>query len=328
MIAAKLTLPVTNNKVPEHSPIDKKQFIKLEKKLRRNVGQAIAQYNMIEDGDKVMVCLSGGKDSYAMLSILMLLKKSAPIDFSIIAVNLDQKQPGFPKHILPQYLNNLGIEYKIVEEDTYSIVKEKVPEGKTTCSLCSRLRRAILYKTAKSVGATKIALGHHRDDMIETLMLNMFYGGKMKAMPAKLVSDNGEHVVIRPLAFCKESELIQYSKFKQFPIIPCNLCGTQPNMQRQNIKAMLNQWHETFPGRIESMFTAMQNVVPSHLCDSELFDFTNITQDSGVINGGDKAFDQEVFSNELQRNTTPSDDKKFNKHYLKSSKRLNITEVN
>ena len=327
MSAAKLTLPVTNNKVPEYSSIDKKQFIKLEKKLRRNVGQAIAQYNMIEDGDKVMVCLSGGKDSYAMLSILMLLKQSAPINFTIIAVNLDQKQPGFPEHILPQYLNNLGIEYKIVEEDTYSIVKEKVPEGKTTCSLCSRLRRAILYKTAKSVGATKIALGHHRDDMIETLMLNMFYGGKIKAMPAKLVSDNGEHVVIRPLAFCKESELIQYSQFKQFPIIPCNLCGTQPNMQRQNIKAMLNQWHENFPGRIESMFTAMQNVVPSHLCDSKLFDFASITQDSGVINGGDKAFDQEVFSDELPVKTPPSADKKLNKHYLKSTKQLNITEV-
>jgi tRNA 2-thiocytidine biosynthesis protein TtcA len=306
----------------------KSQYVKLEKKLRRNVGQAIAQYNMIEDGDKVMVCLSGGKDSYAMLSILMLLKKSAPIDFSIIAVNLDQKQPGFPEHILPQYLNNLGIEYKIVEEDTYSIVKEKVTEGKTTCSLCSRLRRAILYKTAKSVGATKIALGHHRDDMIETLMLNMFYGGKIKAMPAKLVSDNGEHVVIRPLAFCKESELIQYSHFKKFPIIPCNLCGTQPNMQRQNIKSMLNQWHENFPGRIESMFTAMQNVVPSHLCDSELFDFANITQQSGVINGGDKAFDQEVFSNTSIENANDDSDKNLHKNYLQSSEQVNITQVN
>jgi tRNA 2-thiocytidine biosynthesis protein TtcA len=262
-----------------------------------------------------------------MLSILMLLKKSAPIDFSIIAVNLDQKQPGFPEHILPQYLENLGIEYKIVEEDTYSVVKEKVPEGKTTCSLCSRLRRAILYKTAKSVGATKVALGHHRDDMIETLMLNMFYGGKMKAMPAKLVSDNGEHVVIRPLAFCKESDLIQYSHFKQFPIIPCNLCGTQPNMQRQNIKAMLNQWHESFPGRIESMFTAMQNVVPSHLCDSELFDFANITQQSGVINGGDKAFDQETFSITSSVKTTDTPDKNL-KNYLASSEQVNITQIN
>ncbi len=309
------------------SPSQKSQYVKLEKKLRRNVGQAIAQYNMIEDGDRVMVCLSGGKDSYAMLSILMLLKQSAPIDFSIIAVNLDQKQPGFPKHILPQYLESLGIEYKIVEEDTYSVVKEKVPEGKTTCSLCSRLRRAILYKTAKSVGATKVALGHHRDDMIETLMLNMFYGGKIKAMPAKLVSDNGEHVVIRPLAFCKESDLIQYSHFKQFPIIPCNLCGTQPNMQRQNIKAMLNEWHESFPGRIESMFTAMQNVVPSHLCDSELFDFANITQQSGVINGGDKAFDQETFSITSSVETTDTPDKNL-KNYLASSEQVNITQIN
>ncbi len=274
------------------TPAQKVQFTKLEKKLRRHVGQAIAQYNMIEDGDKVMVCLSGGKDSYALLSILMLLKESAPIHFDLIAVNLDQKQPGFPEHILPEYLDKLGIKYHIVEENTYGIVKDKVPEGKTTCSLCSRLRRAVLYKTAKNLGATKIALGHHRDDMIETLMLNMFYGGKMKAMPAKLVSDNGEHVVIRPLAFCKESELIQYSELKHFPIIPCNLCGSQPNMQRQNIKRMLNDWHEQFPGRIESMFTAMQNVVPSHLCDSELFDFANINSNSGIINGGDTAFDQ------------------------------------
>ena len=220
--------------------INKTQLMKLEKQLRRHVGKAIAQYNMIEDGDKIMVCLSGGKDSYALLSILMILKEVAPISFDLIAVNLDQKQPGFPEHILPEYLDTLGIEYKIVEEDTYSIVKDKVEEGKTTCSLCSRLRRALLYKAAKEVGATKLALGHHRDDMIETLMLNMFYGGKLKAMPAKLVSDNGEHVVIRPLAFCKESELIQYAALKKFPIIPCNLCGSQPNMQRQNIKKMLN----------------------------------------------------------------------------------------
>jgi tRNA 2-thiocytidine biosynthesis protein TtcA len=277
---------------PTLTDTQKTQLMKLEKKLRRHVGQAIAQYNMIEDGDKVMVCLSGGKDSYAMLSILMLLKESAPIHFDLVAVNLDQKQPGFPEHILPEYLDALGVEYHIVEENTYGIVKDKVPEGKTTCSLCSRLRRAILYKTAKSIGATKIALGHHRDDMIETLMLNMFYGGKMKAMPAKLVSDNGEHVVIRPLAFCKESELIQYSELKKFPIIPCNLCGSQPNMQRQNIKRMLNDWHKGFPGRIESMFTAMQNVVPSHLCDSTLFDFKTIDSTSGIINGGDTAFDE------------------------------------
>jgi tRNA 2-thiocytidine biosynthesis protein TtcA len=253
-----------------------------------------------------------------MLSILMLLKESAPIHFDIIAVNLDQKQPGFPEHILPEYLDNLGIEYHIVEENTYGIVKDKVPEGKTTCSLCSRLRRAILYKTAKGLGATKIALGHHRDDMIETLMLNMFYGGKMKAMPAKLVSDNGEHVVIRPLAFCKENELIQYSELKQFPIIPCNLCGSQPNMQRQNIKRMLNEWHEQFPGRIESMFTAMQNVVPSHLCDSNLFDFANINSDSGIINGGDTAFDEVAVE-------TPQFEGA--KNYANEEQQLNVIEV-
>tara|TARA_R110000737_G_scaffold221796_1_gene237160 strand:- start:5525 stop:6460 length:936 start_codon:yes stop_codon:yes gene_type:complete len=272
------------------------QLQKLEKRLRRHVGQAIAQYNMIEDGDKVMVCVSGGKDSYALLEILMRLKESAPIHFDLIAVNLDQKQPGFPEHILPNYLASLGVEYQIVEEDTYSIVTEKIPEGKTTCSLCSRLRRAILYKAAKALGATKIALGHHRDDMVETLMLNMFYGGKLKSMPAKLVSDNGEHVVIRPLAFCKEQELIQYAELKKFPIIPCNLCGSQPNLQRQNIKAMLQAWDKNHPGRIESMFTAIQNVVPSHLCDSELFNFKSINANSGIINGGDTAFDQDAIS--------------------------------
>ena len=278
------------------TPSQTTQLHKLEKRLRRHVGQAIAQYNMIEDGDKIMVCLSGGKDSYALLEILMRLKESAPIHFDLIAVNLDQKQPGFPEHILPNYLEALGVEYKIVEEDTYAIVKEKIPEGKTTCSLCSRLRRALLYKAAKALGATKIALGHNRDDMVETLMLNMFYGGKLKSMPAKLVSDNGEHVVIRPLAFCKEQELIQYAKLKQFPIIPCNLCGSQPNLQRQNIKAMLQDWDKNHPGRIESMFTAIQNVVPSHLCDSELFDFKTIDSNSGIIDGGDTAFDQETFS--------------------------------
>ncbi|MGJ8692357.1 MAG: tRNA 2-thiocytidine(32) synthetase TtcA [Thalassotalea sp.] len=271
------------------------QLQKLEKRLRSQVGKAIAEYNMIEDGDRIMVCLSGGKDSYALLSILMILKRLAPINFDIVAVNLDQKQPGFPEHILPEYLSGLGVEYKIVEEDTYAIVKDKTPEGKTTCSLCSRLRRAILYKAGKELKATKIALGHHRDDMIETLMLNMFYGGKIKAMPAKLVSDNGEHVVIRPLAFVKESDLILYAKLKNFPIIPCNLCGSQPNMQRQNIKHMLNTWHEQFPGRIESIFTSMKNIVPSHMCDGELFDFKAIDSNSEIVNGGDTAFDHELF---------------------------------
>lgn len=278
------------------TPEQKTQLVKLEKRLRGHVGKAIAEYNMIEDGDRIMVCLSGGKDSYALLAILMLLKESAPISFDIVAVNLDQKQPGFPEHILPEYLESIGIEYKIVEEDTYSIVKDKIPEGKTTCSLCSRLRRALLYKAAKHLGATKVALGHHRDDMIETLMLNMFYGGKMKSMPPKLVSDNGEHVVIRPLAFCKEEELVAYAKLKFFPIIPCNLCGSQPNLQRQNVKRMLQDWNVQFPGRIESMFTALRNVVPSHLCDSQLFPFADITADSGVINGGDIGFDKEEFA--------------------------------
>ncbi|OCH29397.1 tRNA 2-thiocytidine(32) synthetase TtcA [Aliivibrio fischeri] len=268
-------------------------FNKLQKKIRRNTGNAIADYNMIEDGDRIMVCLSGGKDSFTMLDILMSLKKSAPISFDLIAVNLDQKQPGFPAHILPEYLEKLGVEYKIVEEDTYSIVQDKIPEGKTTCSLCSRLRRGILYRTAKELGATKIALGHHRDDILETMFLNMFYGGKLKGMPPKLVSDNGEHVVIRPLAYCREKDIIKYADMRDYPIIPCNLCGSQPNMQRQNVKQMLNTWDKQFPGRIETMFTAMQNVVPSHLADFNTFDFKRINRDSGVINGGDIGFDKE-----------------------------------
>ncbi len=268
-------------------------FNKLQKRIRRHTGQAIADFNMIEDGDRIMVCLSGGKDSFTMLDILMSLQKSAPVSFELIAVNLDQKQPGFPADILPAYLEQLGVEYKIVEEDTYSIVQDKIPEGKTTCSLCSRLRRGILYRTAKELGATKIALGHHRDDILETLFLNMFYGGKIKGMPPKLVSDNGEHVVIRPLAYCREKDIIKYAQKRDYPIIPCNLCGSQPNLQRQNIKQMLNTWDKQFPGRIESMFRAMQNVVPSHLADFELFDFKSINRDSGVINGGDIGFDKE-----------------------------------
>lgn len=266
---------------------------KLNKGLRQSTGQAIADYNMIEEGDRIMVCLSGGKDSFTMLDILIELRSAAPINFDIIAVNLDQKQPGFPAHILPEYLQKLGIEYKIIEEDTYSIVQDKIPEGKTTCSLCSRLRRGILYRTAKELGASKIALGHHRDDMLATMMLNLFFAGKLKSMPAKLVSDNGEHVVIRPLAYCKEKEIEQYAQLKRYPIIPCNLCGSQPNLQRQISKQMLNDWDEKFPGRLESMFTAMQNVVPSHLCDTDLFDFKSISKDSGIIDGGDIAFDRE-----------------------------------
>ena len=269
---------------------------KLQKRLRRHVGEAIADFNMIEDGDRIMVCLSGGKDSYGLLDILLNLRASAPIHFDIIAVNLDQKQPGFPADVLPAYLEQLGIPYKIVEEDTYSIVKDKIPEGKTTCSLCSRLRRGILYRTATELGATKIALGHHRDDILETLFLNMFFGGKMKSMPPKLVSDDGTHVVIRPLAYCKEKDLIRYAEWKAFPIIPCNLCGSQENLQRQAIKQMLTDWDKRFPGRIEIMFKSLQDVVPSHLLDNQLFDFKNLDRSQGPIDGGDIAFDKPDFS--------------------------------
>lgn len=265
---------------------------KLHKKLRRGVGQAIADFNMIEEGDKIMVCLSGGKDSYTLLDILLNLQQSAPISFSVIAVNLDQKQPGFPADILPSYLTGIGVDFKIVTEDTYSIVKEKIPEGKTTCSLCSRLRRGILYRTAKELGTTKIALGHHRDDMLETLFLNMFYGGKMKSMPPKLISDNGEHIVIRPLAYCREKDIERYSTARQFPIIPCNLCGSQDGLQRQVVKEMLQDWDRKFPGRIETMFQAMQNIVPSHLADKQLFDFAAISKTGEPTENGDTAFDK------------------------------------
>lgn len=279
-----------------NSNMEKKQIYnlnKLHKKLRRNVGNAIADFNMIEEGDRVMVCLSGGKDSYTLLDILLNLKLNAPINFDIVAVNLDQKQPGFPEEVLPTYLAQLGVEYKIVEENTYGIVKEKIPEGKTTCSLCSRLRRGILYRTATELNASKIALGHHRDDMLETLFLNMFYAGKLKSMPPKLISDDGKHIVIRPLAYCREKDIIKYADAKQFPIIPCNLCGSQPNLQRQVVKEMLQKWDKQYPGRIETMFSALQNVTASHLCDPALFDFKSIKR--GVqLNGieGDIAFDK------------------------------------
>jgi len=248
-------------------------------------------FNMIEEGDRIMVCLSGGKDSYTLLEMLKHLQRVAPIKFDLFVVNLDQKQPGFPEHVLPEYLDTQDVEYKIVEEDTYSIVTDIIPEGKTTCSLCSRLRRGILYRTAKELSATKIALGHHRDDMIETLFLNMFYGGKLKSMPAKLMSDNGEHMVIRPLAYCKEADIEQYAIHQAYPIIPCNLCGSQENLQRKHTKAMLAKWNEEHPGRIESIFTAMQNVVPSHLADNELFDFKQL-KTGEVIDGGDIALDK------------------------------------
>ncbi|MFE8071580.1 tRNA 2-thiocytidine(32) synthetase TtcA [Marinobacteraceae bacterium S3BR75-40.1] len=258
---------------------DRIELNKLQKLLRRETGRAIADFRMIEAGDKVMCCLSGGKDSYTMLDILLNLQKHAPVDFEIIAVNLDQKQPGFPEEVLPGYLDQLGIEYHIIERDTYSIVKEKVPEGKTTCGLCSRLRRGILYDFAVEHGVTKIALGHHRDDILETLFLNMFHGGAMKAMPPKLKSDDGRNVVIRPLAYCREKDIARYSNLRQFPIIPCNLCGSQENLQRQNIKAMLQGWDKQHPGRLENMFRALQNVAPSHLADSGLYDFQSLEVD-------------------------------------------------
>jgi tRNA 2-thiocytidine biosynthesis protein TtcA len=259
-------------------PKEKLEQNKLQKRLRRLTGQAIADFTMIEEGDKIMVCLSGGKDSYTMLEILRNLQASAPIDFSIIAVNLDQKQPGFPEHILPAYLEKTGVDFHILERDTYSIVKEIVPEGKTTCGLCSRLRRGSLYGFAEEIGATKIALGHHRDDILETMFLNMFFGGKLKSMPPKLLSDDGKHIVIRPLAYCKEKDIEAFAIMKEYPIIPCNLCGSQDNLQRQVIKDMLRKWEKEFPGRTDSMFTALQNVVPSHLADTELFDFKGLKQ--------------------------------------------------
>jgi tRNA 2-thiocytidine biosynthesis protein TtcA len=251
---------------------------RLQKTLRGDVGRAIADFNMIQDGDYVMVCLSGGKDSYTLLDILLNLQKHAPINFRLIAVNLDQKQPGFPEDVLPRYLSSIGVDYHVIEQDTYSIVVDKTEPGKTYCGLCSRLRRGNLYAYAEEIGATKIALGHHRSDILETLFLNMFFGGKMKAMPPKLLSDDKRHVVIRPLAYCKESDIARYAQMKDFPIIPCNLCGTQENMQRKEIKNMLNEWERQYPGRLETMFKSLLSVAPSHLADSTLFDFKNLEQ--------------------------------------------------
>lgn len=271
---------------------------KLHKRLRRLVGSAIADFNMIEAGDRVMVCLSGGKDSYALLDILRNLQAHAPLQFELIAVNLDQKQPGFPAHVLPKYLAGIGMPFRIVEQDTYSVVKRVIAEGKTTCSLCSRLRRGVLYRVASELGATKIALGHHRDDILETLFLNLFYGGKLKTMPPKLVSDDGRHIVIRPLAYCKEKDLAAYAEAEGFPLIPCNLCGAQKNLQRQAVKEMLQQWERKFPGRLETMFTALQNVRPSHLADSALYDFRSLKAGGEPVADGDTAFDQETFAPE------------------------------
>ncbi len=266
---------------------------KLSKRLHRLVGQAIGDFNMIEDGDKVMVCLSGGKDSYALLDILINLKQRAPIKFDIVAVNLDQKQPGFPAEVLPTYLSGIGVDFHIETQDTYSIVKKLVPEGKTTCSLCSRLRRGILYRVAKELGATKIALGHHRDDIVTTLMLNMFFGSRMKGMPPKLVSDDGQNVVIRPLAYVRESDLVTWAEHRQFPIIPCNLCGSQENLQRATVKAMLQDWDRKFPGRVDNMFTAMGNIVTSHMMDRNLFPFQTIKATGVPDANGDIAFDED-----------------------------------
>ncbi len=266
---------------------------KLNKRLCRLVGQAIGDFNMIEEGDKVMVCLSGGKDSYAMLDILMTLRERAPISFDIIAVNLDQKQPNFPAHVLPDYLSKLGIPFHIENQDTYSIVKRVIPEGKTTCSLCSRLRRGILYRVADELGATKIALGHHRDDIMETFFLNMFFGSKLKGMPAKLQSDDGKHIVIRPLAYVSEEDTERYAAVKQFPIIPCDLCGSQENLQRKQIKGMLREWEKKFPGRVDNIFSSLSTVVPSHLMDRSQFDFANLAVTGAPIADGDIAFDEE-----------------------------------
>jgi tRNA 2-thiocytidine biosynthesis protein TtcA len=266
---------------------------KLEKRLCREVGRAIVDYNMIEEGDRVMVCLSGGKDSYGMLDILQKLQARAPISFELIVVNLDQKQPGFPADILPAYLTKLGVKFHIENQDTYSIVKRVIPEGKTMCSLCSRLRRGILYRVAGEIGATKIALGHHRDDILQTLLLNMFFGAKLKGMPPKLVSDDGQHVVIRPMAYVAEKDLSRWAELREFPIIPCTLCGSQENLQRKQVGLMLKDWEKRFPGRVENMFSALQNIVPSHLMDRELFPFETIRATGEASEDGDKAFDDE-----------------------------------
>jgi tRNA 2-thiocytidine biosynthesis protein TtcA len=266
---------------------------KLYKRLCRQVGQAIGDFNMIEDGDKIMVCLSGGKDSYALLDILLALRERAPIHFDIVAVNLDQKQPGFPDEVLPNYLRSIDVPFHIETQDTYSIVKRVIPEGKTTCSLCSRLRRGILYRVAGELGATKIALGHHRDDIMETFFLNMFFGSKLKGMPPKLQSDDGKHIVIRPLAYVREEDTERYAALRDFPIIPCNLCGSQENLQRKQIKAMLREWEKKFPGRVDNIFSSLSTVVPSHLMDRSMFNFSDL-QVSGMADAdGDIAFDEE-----------------------------------
>lgn len=285
------TITIFPNKAEQKEAFE---FNKLEKRLTKLVGQAISDFNMIENGDKVMVCVSGGKDSYGLLNILLLLRQRAPIHFDIIAVNLDQKQPGFPEDVLPNYLRSIDVPFHIEEQDTYSIVKRVIPEGKTTCSLCSRLRRGILYRVASELGATKVALGHHKDDILQTLLLNLFYGGRLKGMPPKLVSDNGEHTVIRPLAYCRERDLARYAEEKRFPIIPCNLCGSQENLKRKEMAALLNQWEKHNPRWIANLFTSLSTVVPSHLMDRKLFPFETIRPGEAPEGGaGDKAFDSD-----------------------------------
>ena len=271
------------------------EFNKLKKRLRRNVGEAISDFGMIADGDRIMVCLSGGKDSYTMLEVLMGLQNTAPITFQLVVVNLDQKQPGFPEHVLPEYLTALGIEHRIVQEDTYSIVKQKIPEGKTTCSLCSRLRRGILYRVAKELGATKIALGHHMDDLVETLFLNMFHGARMKSMSAKLISDDKQNIVIRPLAYCREKDIAKLAAAREYPIIPCNLCGSQENLARQKVKTMLAEWEREQPGRVVNVFRSMQRITASHLFDTDLYDFKGMQLErADELMEFDTAFDEEL----------------------------------
>lgn len=296
--AAATTTPTTDSATatPQAASVRiERENHKLEKRLCRETGRAIVDFNMIEEGDKVMVCMSGGKDSYTLLDILIKLQKRAPIHFDLVAVNLDQKQPGFPEHVLPEYLATTGVPFHIENQDTYSIVKRVVPEGKTTCGLCSRLRRGILYRVADELGCTKIALGHHRDDILQTMLLNMFFGGKLKSMPPKLVSDDGRHVVIGPLAYVPEKDTARWAQHRQFPIIPCNLCGSQENLQRQVVGDMLRDWDKRFPGRVENMFNALQNVVPSHLLDGTLHDFKNLKATGVASEDGDKAFDPESF---------------------------------
>jgi tRNA 2-thiocytidine biosynthesis protein TtcA len=278
---------------PDWNPKQLYKANKLVKRLRRQVGAAIADYDMIRGGDRVMVCVSGGKDSYSLLDVLLRLRDKAPVAFEIVAVNLDQRHPGYPAHVLPEYLTSLDVPYRIVVQDTYSVVKRLIPEGKTMCSLCSRLRRGVLYRVAKEVGATRIALGHHRDDIVETFFLNLFFGGKLKAMPPKLVSDDGAHVVIRPLAYVNEEDLTAYAELRQFPIIPCDLCGSQPTLQRKQIKQLLREWEKQHPGRVESIFRSLQNVRSSHLLDRGLFDFAAVIASGIATEDGDKAFDPE-----------------------------------